>query len=327
MEEQILEYLIIPYDEFNKKVSIQIKEAEKLSTITVANDEEYQEFSRHIKEWTLEARSIFKDNFNLPDNAYAQGFEEAGRGYNFPRLNTPDLREKVKTDKNKLLEKKNYLEYGTKLIGISDVISKPGTIDMEARRNFSTQEKLELLLNKLYDLKDGRYWDTGNILAGNGINQAYPGEYRELGDMLSNQNYVEKLGNSSGLSLKLNLQGKMYVEEKIKERKASSNKTSTQTETITVENRSDIIEKVDEILKHLEMLGLGHELLYEEIQDLKSDSNRVNKKDLRLLLLGKLLENAAPEEIWKDKSVQDLFNYLAEGSRHLNPFENNPFVS
>lgn len=47
--------------------------------------------------------------------------------------------------------------------------------------------------------------------------------------------------------------------------------------------------KIDSVLEKLEKLGLGQEIIFGEIEDLKAKSKKVSKKDLKLLLIGQLV--------------------------------------
>lgn len=54
------------------------------------------------------------------------------------------------------------------------------------------------------------------------------------------------------------------------------------------------------------MLGLGQEIIFNEIEELKSASSKVSMKDFQLLLLGKLVA-FGESKLMGEKSIQDLF--------------------
>jgi hypothetical protein len=57
-------------------------------------------------------------------------------------------------------------------------------------------------------------------------------------------------------------------------------------------NMNELLElhsKIDDVLKRLEKLGLGQEIIFEEIEGLKTKSKKISKKDLKLILIGQLV--------------------------------------
>src|SRR5690606_49208 len=57
-------------------------------------------------------------------------------------------------------------------------------------------------------------------------------------------------------------------------------------------NMNELIElhsKIDDVLERLEKLGLGQEIIFEEIESLKTKSKKISKKDLKLILIGQLV--------------------------------------
>ena len=55
----------------------------------------------------------------------------------------------------------------------------------------------------------------------------------------------------------------------------------------------DLHSRIDEVLSILEKLGFGQEILFEEIEELKSKSKKITKKDLKMMLIGKLVSFSA----------------------------------
>lgn len=75
---------------------------------------------------------------------------------------------------------------------------------------------------------------------------------------------------------------------------------------LTPDQISELHEKIDTVLSRLEMLGLGQEIIFNEIEELKSASSKVSMKDFQLLLLGKLVA-FGESKLMGEKSIQDLF--------------------
>lgn len=55
----------------------------------------------------------------------------------------------------------------------------------------------------------------------------------------------------------------------------------------------DLYSCIDDALSQLEKLGLGQEIIFSEIEELKSKSRKITKKDLKMMLIGKLVSFGA----------------------------------
>jgi len=113
-----------------------------------------------------------------------------------------------------------------------------------------------------------------------------------------------------------------YLDKDIKGIQRSSNIHTTSNTDYHI--MSELDKKIDSILAKLDELGLGHEILYDEIQDLKKHTN-LDKKTFKQLVLGKLGEIVFSEagsqiaEILKDSgiSIKDIYKSLTGSSSKL----------
>ena len=55
----------------------------------------------------------------------------------------------------------------------------------------------------------------------------------------------------------------------------------------------ELNERIDKVLNELDKLGMGQEILFEEIEKLKEKGKRISKKDLGLMLIGQLVSFGA----------------------------------
>lgn len=78
--------------------------------------------------------------------------------------------------------------------------------------------------------------------------------------------------------------------------------------------------KIDEILFQLKKLGLGQEVIFNEIEELKNDALRVTRKDLGLMVIGKIVEFGTTE-VAKMSEVQELYNLIKDTVKDLPPFK------
>lgn len=51
----------------------------------------------------------------------------------------------------------------------------------------------------------------------------------------------------------------------------------------------DLSQRIDDVLAHIEKLGMGQEVIFNEIDSLKEKSRKISKKDFNLLLIGQLV--------------------------------------
>ncbi|WP_010520316.1 hypothetical protein [Aquimarina agarivorans] len=69
----------------------------------------------------------------------------------------------------------------------------------------------------------------------------------------------------------------------------SVDEISKNDEEYSVNELVDLHFKIDAVLEKLEKLGLGQEIIFEEIEGLKTKSKKISKKDLKLMLIGQLV--------------------------------------
>ncbi len=77
--------------------------------------------------------------------------------------------------------------------------------------------------------------------------------------------------------------------------------------------------KIDDVLYQLKLMGLGQEIIFQEIEELKKDACRVTKKDLGLMVIGKVVEFGSTE-VGQIPEVQELYRYIANTDKGLPPF-------
>jgi hypothetical protein len=172
-----------------------------------------------------------------------------------------------------------------RILSVSDAIINPETFNLEERATMTIKQKREFILKKLYDLYDDLYYPLDDILKGNSIEMKRTSEAGEIATMLENSGYVDQIGGmGSSVRIRLTAEGAQMVEETLAP---------------TVENYDDIrysyaemSAKIDEIREELKKSDLGHEILYNELQELKELYLTLNKKSWGQLLKGKLFDIA-----------------------------------
>lgn len=78
---------------------------------------------------------------------------------------------------------------------------------------------------------------------------------------------------------------------------------------------SDLNQRIDQVLEQLNKLGLGQEIIFDEIDRLKTISDKIGKKDLSLLLLGQLVSYGS--SILEPDTAKNIFEFLTVKTTEL----------
>lgn len=70
----------------------------------------------------------------------------------------------------------------------------------------------------------------------------------------------------------------------------------------------ELSKRIDKVLEKLNELGLGQHILFEEIEELKSKGKKISKKDLKLMLIGKIVGFGM--KTIDTKTAQDIFKTI-----------------
>lgn len=255
-----------------------------------------------IESWNKKVFEFLKNSFEPENNEFAvsfynsrkQRFRVDGRTRDF---NT--IRKELFEDLN---EKIGTLAYYQRILSVSDAIIKPDEIDLEYRKKITTEEILDLILEKLYILYDNYYHSIETILTGNGIEIKRHGEERDYAKLLESYGYVN-LMFTQGVSAQLTAEGKIYVENKLKISSTDYDKISS--------SESEIARKIDEIIERLTTLGDGQEILFEELEELKDLYGKIGKKNWGQLLKGKLIDLGLSQIVNMDV-INSIYQELTE---------------
>lgn len=291
--------LTVSWNEFLNKMKILMRKAEDMLSHEVKTEAELNDFQVEYKSWRQECFNFLSSSFDT--NEFAIGFHNAREPrYNLGKIE--DLKQKIKNQSNDLKAKRNILESYLTILKVSDAIINPDKIDLHERANFSTEDILELILDKLYDLYDNYYHSVGMILEGNGIVLKRDGEDRELINKLESIGLINVI-HTRDTTAQLTISGKIHVENRRKLDTPDYSKVS--------DSQDEINKKIDQILDKLDKLGLGQEILYEELTELKDLYGRLSKKTWGQLLKGKLIDLVLSQVINKDVMIS-IYKELTE---------------
>jgi hypothetical protein len=285
--------LSVKWEDFASQIDNFATEAKIISDTenSVQNELQLDTLKIDIKAWTTKCYEYLKSSFDSENNEFASSFYSARRdryslGYQKSDFN--QIKKEICEDFN---EKVSTLLYYKRILSISDAIIKSDIVELTNRNNYTTEQTLELILEKLYDLFDNHYHSVTMILEGNGIALRRHGEDRELLKVLEENGYVSSL-HSREVAGQLTISGKMYVEEKRKTYKENYNDIN--------KSQEEIDRQIDEIIEKLTNLGYGQEIIFDEIQELKDLYSTLNKKNWGQIVKGKLVDLALAKLIEAD---------------------------
>lgn len=253
--------------------------------------EDKEKFLAEYKTWRKEVLEYLNISFE-PNNSYAESFKVA-------HSNNFLLQGFKKTDEQLVRENKQFLgsdlisiEYILKIISVSDKIITPNNIDLTTRGNYSSEDILNLLLDKLFEIYDDNIYPILPILEGNGIILKKRREEFEYLKILESNGYVISNNVANQADAQLTVSGKMYIEEKRK-------KVIPNYENIS-DNKENINKKIDELYSKLEKLGYGQEIIFEELEELKHLYLTLNKQNWAQLVKGKIIDLGLSQAISVD---------------------------
>lgn len=292
------------WNEFKNDVEGYIKQAITIeqSFLNSDNKENLNNLNEEYKKWQDSVVEYLSSSFDESNNDYAQSIKyPQNNRYNIGNTRK-DVSQLIKQKLDDLSSLRKSLIYYLRVLNISDAIVRPDEIDLEERKNYSTDEILELILEKLYELYDDSYHPISNIISGNGIELKRFDEDRLLAKTLENYGYVN-LMSARFVSAQLTLEGKRYIENRAKKEVTDYSKID--------KSQDELNAKIDNIIETLNKQNLGQEILFEELEELKELYSKLNKKNWGQVLKGKLIDLGLAQVINKDV-MESIFKELTD---------------
>jgi hypothetical protein len=271
--------LNVEWEEFKDKIYLFYSKGKTISTRSPKDQGQFEKFEKDYNEWRAVVLDFLLKSFET-NNRYVQAFK-ASNAYKYTsEVNGKPIHKLVGELKQNLNNKLVSIEYMVNLLSVSDLITKPYKVDVSQREKYTSEEILELILTKLCELYDDNIYPIRPILEGNGITLNRRREEYEYVRVLEGYGFVESNNIGSQADARLTVEGKLYVEEKQKLIKPNYEHLDG--------HHSDITTKIDKIIQKLEKLGLGQEILYNELDEIKELLPILGKKNLGQLIKGKI---------------------------------------
>ena len=271
--------LKIEWNDFLRKVNSLKEEGDLLYSLNPRGKEEDEKFANDFNLWRKKVITFLCKSFG-ENNTYFREFKKAhknkfsGQQKN-SQINLRDFKGDLRNDIF-------YLEYNRNILKVSDLITKPTQADLSRRENYTSEDILELILEKLYELYDDHNYPILPILEGNGIKLKRRREEFEYVKLLEDSGYVQSNDFGKQANAQLTINGKLHIEEKRKRIEPDYDSISDDKETIN--------SKLDELSKKLERLGFGQAIIFNELDELRDLYLTLNKKNWGQLVKGKIVD-------------------------------------
>lgn len=177
-------------------------------------------------------------------------------------------------------------------------------IDKNIERQIkSISEKNDYVLTKLNKLFGDENYSISMLLSLNNIKQR-DGEGREIAIDLNRRGYVilsDRYGSSD--EVKISIKGASYIERRDNQKSFKNSPTQ-------------LDRKIDNIIEHLNKLGYGQEIIFNEIEELRELQHKLSRKSWTQLLKGKLIDLAL-DKLISIETVTSVYEYLTNNHLRL----------
>jgi hypothetical protein len=306
--------LSIPFDQFEKALLNQIELGRNILKYHVGSENELKSWVKDINTWGRTTDKKIKTLFISVDNEIASMFYYSESKIEFNRWDRFEETNMTLTVRDIYRETYSYLEEKIRSLcdiikysPASDLIKYPDT-DILNRINMKVEEKKDLILSKLYQLNTGEYHNFKLLLSINGVALKYKEEQHELALNLKKGKYIDlKNEYSDDIKVRITIDGVSYIEkkEKIKPRKNNLKKSK--------DDYKSICDKIDDVISRLGKMELkndvGQEILFTEIEELKGLYLKLNKKNWKQMVLGKLADLSI-DKVVENETVKFIYERL-----------------
>lgn len=284
---------------------------EKLKAYDVAIDklklEEQQEDEQIFIDYSVKITQEIKEYFNekiLPSAEHFLAlFVQVDSDFYYRFESSRYGRTPYESEKNRLGKFSANFKLAIGYLSVTDSLLNPSLENIIE----TVPEKIDFVLGKLNQLFDENYYSVSEILSLNSI-PFRNSEPLEMAEDLVRRGYAkasDRYGERE--KIQLTVKGANYVQRKNKQRK--NTKSSTELE-----------RKLDEIIQHLNKLGFGQEIIFNEIEELRKLQNKLSKKTWGQLLKGKLFDLAVESVISKETAIF-IYEYLTNGQFKILDFK------
>jgi predicted nucleotide-binding protein len=240
--------LVISKQEFEKEVANLIAKAVAIEVRTITEEAELDPYRIDVRNWIDEVSTFLHVSFTKYDNFIAFEFDEVKINSFFLQLKKREVSHVADMIKKALRTKSEALTHILKVLDVCDAIMRPEEIDLEKRAKFRVEEKLTLIMEKLYHLQGEYLYPVWQILTGNGIPMASLNDARDLTILLEQNGYAEMGHSEIGeICARLTMKGIMEI-ERTQTKKPQKNKKMSETRVFISHGQSHLWKDVDRFI-------------------------------------------------------------------------------
>lgn len=287
---QNLPVLTKPWEQFQAALHQYVAQGNELRNQPINSEEEYWELESKRLSWEKEVFAWLKNSFSNEINPMVIELNNIAANNFTAHFSSPALKDLAFQLNGRIQMKVNFLLFKERLFSVSDAIISPGSPQLSERAGMTLKQKQRFILEKLFDLYDDNFYPIEDILAGNGIQLNRNSEADEFGTTLKKSGHLEIrqfLGQK--VTAQLTAKGAMLIEE--------SRQPVLESYDDIRFSETELSKKMDDIKAGLDKLGIGHEILYDEMQELKDLYGKLSHKNWGQLLKGKLIDIAISKAV------------------------------
>ncbi len=247
-------------------------------------------FRQKVGTWLIKIDTYFIKHFSIENNVFRNLLSSGSWEKASPLIiKDYDKQQLINTVKEKL----SRLNYVGKLIMMSDAVLDHYDLIERKRLGYDLDEKIELVLNKLYQVYDSElYFNLEHIFICNALPMRRKADIKFFAELLAQDEYIEIKYSEEheDIEVRLTSKGAYEVQDSIRRKKLKKSEMEI----------SDFDKTLNEIREELEKANLGNEILYEELQEIKLALGKVRKKNLFEMVKGKMFDLALKEVISKE---------------------------
>lgn len=271
--------------------------------IDLANPSRLAKTRSNVKRWKEDVK-IFLETSIMPDAEFFTNLADLNEysimdDFRIRATSNNVFDRDVKTVERMIERQRSNLTAVKEHVTICDTLN-----EKDEPHVYSAQEKLDYILSKLNILASNKFYSVENILKINGV-EIRDGECGEIALLLTKKGYTLKKEEYKDNDdyIRITVKGSAYIERKLK----SGTKKSKD---------ENLNAKLDQALLNLQKLGFGQEIIFEELEEMREQIGKLNKKNWGQLLKGKLMDLAVGQVLNKE-TAGDVFRFLTDQSLTL----------
>jgi len=297
-----MEYLIVKYEDFKKEINNYYSELQNLKNKEIQNEQDLNNFKEILHKVDSDIITYFKSAFNIEANSYVYEYSHINsNSFHITGIKL-QIRQLIDNFRHDIQNKSYFLKSNVNFLIALDCVINQDEILLNQRKQYKTEEKLLLILEKLYLLYDNDYYPIKDVLEGNGIEIKRHGDEQELIKLLENRGLVD-VQYLKNVSARLTPEGSIFIEENQKAYKENYSDIPNSSQ--------ELNDKINQIIEKLTLLGYGQEIIFDELEELKVLYLKLNKKTWGQVLKGKLMDLALAKLVEID-TIKFIFESLTD---------------